>query len=74
VTGCSPCLVVGLNAMCNREDEIVNSILEQINNDIIDAYKEKERIYNNVLDDKNNNQDNEVISYLEDKILELSTL
>jgi len=58
----------------NKEDDIVDSILEQINNDIVEAYKEKERIYNSVLENKNNNQDDKVIFSLKEKIVELKKL
>jgi len=63
-----------INKLRNKDEYIIDSILNQISNDIIEAYKEKERIYNSVLEDKNNDQDSEIISSLEDKISKLVSL
>lgn len=62
------------SSIFNRKDEIVEEVLSTIKNDTVDAYEEKLNIYKEALEKKENNQDDEVIRDLQEKIRRLEGL
>ncbi|KAA0259406.1 hypothetical protein FHQ18_00575 [Deferribacter autotrophicus] len=57
-----------------QQDEITETILENIRNELIEAYLEKERIYKQALEDKKINKDDELTAFYNDKIKELEKI
>ncbi len=67
-------LLDSINQLKLKKDEIVDYILDNIKNELIEAYKEKEKIYKKILEDKENNKENEIIELYKNKLQELESI
>lgn len=67
-------ITININNIFARKDEIVDEVLSTIKNDVVDAYDEKLKIYDDALKNKESNKDDEVILDFQEKIERLENL
>lgn len=67
-------ICTNINNIISKKDDTIRNILSAIKNDIVDAYEEKQKVYNEALVNKENCKENEVIASLQEKIDKLENL
>ena len=58
----------------NKKEEIVKYIIENIRNEIIEAYQEKEKLYKQAVQNKENNEEQKIIKLYEEKMKPLEEI
>lgn len=68
------CFFKNINKLYLKKDEITDNILDSIKNDIVEAYEEKVKLYEDAIKRKESNKDDEIINLWRSKIKRLSTI